>query len=289
MNSATSGTLLDRFVSGLICRGEPIRVTFDSNTLDQMVRPDRFPKDPRRAHFKKINRSLRRGYVRDFFSETILTLEGIQKIDRATVFGRTTILTSVKESKSSTGETITLTVTQPDRKPIHPEVARRVKAALQLGLRGLRIPRNGLIGIEDPHRKFFAEETEPEVALRQKKTFEAGREIEKRDLGVKRVKNIAARDNVSNELWPRSLIRARDVHEEGEVKRAVAEWSDADTISAHIGYGNEYFCTEDRGKTGGTASIFDEQNRKWLSDTYAVQFVTIEALSQKLRWCGRPK
>jgi hypothetical protein len=267
----------------------PLTVTFDSNTLDRVVRPDRFPKDPLRPAFLKINQALKEERVNGFFSETILTLEGIQKADRADVFDSTVIVTRMTEKASVTGEparvSVELTVHQPGRKPIHPEVAMRVKAALQLGLRALKIPRQGAITIEDPHKTFFVQQNKSEMEQRQQKTFEAARQIEGRGVGMSRVKALAAkfaaRDNVT-EPWYRSLVRAKDIHEENDVKRAIAEWSDADTMAAHIGYGIQFFCTEDLGRGAVAASILDSANRFWLTQNYGVRFVTLSELAKKL-------
>jgi len=271
------------------CRREPVRVTFDTNALDRVVRPERYPKDLRQHAFKKIHKALKDGRIKGFFSETVLTLEGIQKIDRADVFDSTKILTDIKEEKAANGESgrvkVVLTALQPARRQLHPEVVKRIRSAIQLGLRGMKIPRNGMIDIEDPSGKFFVQQSETEMAQRQQKTFEAARAIEKRNVGMTKVRQLGAkfgsRDGVS-EPWYRSLVRAKDVHEENQVKRAISEWADGDSIAAHIGYGNEFFCTEDKGRTGGVSSIFDEKNRVWLAETYGVRFVTLPELAEQL-------
>jgi len=56
--------------------------------------------------------------------------------------------------------------------------------------------------------------------------------FEQRGLGIAQARALAEkfrrRDGVmqQQEVWSASLKRARGVHEEGEVKRAIAEWSD---------------------------------------------------------------
>ena len=84
------------------------------------------------------------------------------------------------------------------------------------------------------------------------------------------------------EPWFRSVLRAKDIHEQRQVQRAVAEWADADSIAAHIGYAIDLFCTEDRGKGTGTPSILDEDNRAWLEATYAIKFVTLSELAKMI-------
>lgn len=64
-------------------------VTFDTNTIDKAARPERHPKDPLRSDYDKVNAALKSGYLRGFVSETVITLEGVQRSDRARVFGST--------------------------------------------------------------------------------------------------------------------------------------------------------------------------------------------------------
>jgi hypothetical protein len=72
------------------------------------------------------------------------------------------------------------------------------------------------------------------------------------------------------------------VHEENAVNRAIAEWADADSVAAHVGYGIDLFCTEDVGKSAGAPSVLDQANRTWLQATYGVKFVTISELAGML-------
>ena len=60
-------------------------------------------------------------------------------------------------------------------------------------------------------------------------------------------------------------------------QRACAEWSDEETVIAHITYQNDFLCTNDHGKSAG-ASIFDQTHRTWLTETYGVRFATLQEL-----------
>ena len=126
-----------------------MRVTFDTNTLDDAARPQRFPKDPLQPDYLKVHQAVIDGKIRGFFSETIISLEGIQKNDRSAVFGSTTLNSSEDITVSpDTGDTnvqVTLTVDQPLRKPLHREVAARVRTAHGIGMRLLRAPEPGAL------------------------------------------------------------------------------------------------------------------------------------------------
>ena len=58
----------------------------------------------------------------------------------------------------------------------------------------------------------------------------------------------------------------------------MAEWADGDTIGAQIGYGIEYFCTEDAGRSAGGVSIMDAGNRAWLEQRFGVKFLSLKEL-----------
>ena len=58
-------------------------------------------------------------------------------------------------------------------------------------------------------------------------------------------------------FWFEGLGRASTDAERAEVARAVAEWADADSIAAHIGYGIDLFCTNDYKK--GRWNAFDSR------------------------------
>lgn len=70
----------------------------------------------------------------------------------------------------------------------------------------------------------------------------------------------------------------KDEEEKSEIKAAIAEWADGDSIAAHIGFGNDFFCTEDHAKRARWPAIFDVTNRAWLKAAYGVNFVSMREL-----------
>ncbi len=59
--------------------------------------------------------------------------------------------------------------------------------------------------------------------------------------------------------------------------KACAEWADGELVAAHIAYGNDILCTNDRARGAGS-SIFDAANRSWLASDFGVNFMTVDAL-----------
>ena len=266
-----------------------MRVTFDTNAIDRAVRPERFPKDLRRAEYLTVNNALKDKRIHGFISDTLFSIEGMQKLERAGVFGGTYLKVTeqihVEEADNGlvTKIDIQYHVNQPGRKPLHPEMARRISAAVGIGMRFLSAPRIGAIKIIDSENKLYVSETEQELGDRINLYHEALRAIQARGVGIELCKQLGesfSKRDGKVEPWFKGLDRAQDVHEENAVARAFAEWADADAIAAHIGYGIDYFCTEDAGKSAGAASILDATNSSWLRQVYRVQFITLAELSK---------
>jgi hypothetical protein len=264
-----------------------MRVTFDTNTLEKATRPERSVKDPLHPEYVTVHQAVTDGRIAGFFSETIISLEGIQKTDRSAVLGGTTMSQQEQITEHpATGQTVvttTFTVKAPLRTPLHPEVAARIRAARNLGMRLLRAPRLGGYLIDDPDGTVFA--VEPGEAALEKRLriyHSVLRKLDARAIGFAQIQQLAstfaARANVQ-EPWFQSLHRATDVHEKTSVIRAVAEWADGDSIAAHVGYGLDCFCTGDEGKSSGAPSVFDAANRAWLTATYGTRFATMAQLA----------
>jgi hypothetical protein len=258
---------------------QQFRVTFDTDTIDKATRPERFPKDPDQLKFMKVHEALKNGMVRGFICDTMITLEGIQNKDRATVFGSTTLTTDRK----ATGNAIELTMkaVQPARQPLPDENVRRLRVALAMGVRVLSAPRIANARIEDPDKTIYVQENDAQrLGERLDRFHEVSRAIEDRGFGTSPAKRIAER--LANkagvvEPWYRSLARA-NASDEKEFAKAVREWADSDTVAAHIAFQNDIFCTGDKGKSAGN-SILDDANRAWLTAAYGVKFATIPELA----------
>jgi hypothetical protein len=259
-------------------------VTFDTNALDKVVRPERFPKDPDLPAYEVVHYALRTGAIAGFFSDTAITLEGIQRDHRAEVLGGTRVRPAIRRSaaKSDGAETfeVNLSVWQPARRELHPEQAARFTAALELGFRLLSVPRIAMTRVEDPDGTFYAVTPEDELEARLGRTAEIGAAIDGRGLGFAQAmalgQQLAAREGLT--AWLLGLGKARDVHESRAVARAVAEWADGDSVAAHVAYRNDVFCSADQGKSAGV-SVLSPDARKWLTDAFGVQFLTLAELA----------
>jgi hypothetical protein len=242
----------------------PLRVTFDSNTWQCVVRPDKFAKDPRHSPFLLLNKALRCGRIQGFLVDTMATLEGVPRADR--------------------GKYLASDKPHPGLAPI---LVDRLRDAARLDVCLMHAPR---IGLDIPRELagMYYVQSENEAGQRQNRASPAIRAIEAKGVGkteLERIgRQILQRLNRTGH-WRDALDQPASAQENEKIADAVGEWADEDALAAHYGYGNHYFCTEDLGKSATEAfgqSILDPARRAWLTATYGIQFVTMVELAAKI-------
>lgn len=182
---------------------------------------------------------------------------------------------------------LTYKVEQPGRKPLHPEVVRRVLAAKALGVKVLKaVPRIGAFNITDPTGEFYlSNDDNGQLEQWISMIHNVADELDHRGVGYAQVTMLGSKLATAGNpqaTWFRALDAAKDLHEKRAVQRSFREWADGDSIAAHIAYGIDIFCTEDKGNSNAGKSVLDPDNREWLSNTYKVNFMTIEELANSL-------
>ena len=76
-----------------------LQVTFDSNTLELACQPERHLRDSRQPLMQRVHDALVKGQIQGYYSVTMLTIEGIMRKDRASVFSSTRIATQPETTK----------------------------------------------------------------------------------------------------------------------------------------------------------------------------------------------
>jgi hypothetical protein len=170
-----------------------------------------------------------------------------------------------------------------DRKPLDLEFSAKIQAAKSLDLRALRAPaRIGWVRIRDEDGTFFeADASPPELSTRMDKVNELARVIAGRGIGYAKAVELGCKfADSANASNPEPRFKGLSWASPRQVKLALNEWADGDSVAAHYGYGIDLFCSRDFGKNTSGASILDDNNRKWLSDTYGIRFVTLAELAE---------
>jgi ribosomal protein L30 len=260
-----------------------LSVTFDSNAYRQVVDPDRLRRDASLAELKKINSALKDGRIQGYISETVVTLEGVQNDARGEFFAGVEPRLQPAELQMPDGRRKVGIIVEADNNQhpgLPPAAARWIAAAISLGLKFLRAPR---IGAPRPpellRENNFATDDEP--CRRQERFFEALRAIEDRGVGMAVIRTLGERIKARLGLpgpWYKALDKAQNEQEEEQIKKAVREWADGDTVAAHVGYEIDILCTEDK----ADGSIFSETNRAWLKEKYGIRIMTLRELAAEL-------
>ena len=257
-----------------------MRVTFDSNVYRLVVDPSKDPDHRFHKDLQVIHNAVQRGIVVGLLSETIATLEGVLRRDRADYLSSVVAKDTSTEYELDDGSIRLGFSSGPDHTQ-HPGLPAVfdgwLKDAAAFGMRFMRAPRINMPRPPIPESQYIPR---PDNASLDR-FFELGREIKKRGVGIHAIEEIGKRfsDRIgSGSTWFESLYEYRNKNEWNEIADAVAEWADGDTVAAHYAYANDIFCTEDMAKSAGT-SIFNTTNRTWLKQCYGFSFASIQTLA----------
>jgi hypothetical protein len=265
---------------------KPLTVTFDTNTLASVISPETAQRETG-ASGAAVRAAIEAGRIQGFFSETLVTLEGVEKKDRVDVLGKTRL---VSGSSSGGKYEITLTIGFTHfRNELSTRVFERIRAAVTLGMRGLRAPARfgSYHAREEICPLFMPPGGMPELLRCMDGVNKIATEMARRHVGqavaVELGVHFSQRDHVSEpELWLQGLGRARNKTETEKVAKAISEYADGDSIASHYGFGIEKFCSDDFGKGAAGPSVLDRDHRKWLADEFGLQFVTLSELAERV-------
>ncbi|MFH1049436.1 MAG: hypothetical protein V1779_00740 [bacterium] len=253
-----------------------MKVTFDSNNWFKIAQPERFPKHT--ESLEKIKNAIEIGDIIPYISETIFTLEIIQRKDRKAFFETYKPNINIKDEMTDDGvikisfeighgNKLSLT-----KNPILKELFEKSK---NLGFRIGVLPRiAGLINYDIEEYKYLIED----LTRYQNEVFEVGKKIEDKGAGFSQIKAIGeAYDN----NWVKGLALTPNSETE-RIADAVAEWADGDSVAVSIALGCDYFCTSDIAKKAGSASVLSSVNLKWLHNDYGFNVISPEDLARSL-------
>jgi hypothetical protein len=232
-----------------------MRITFDTNSLMDLFLPKPTQRPELQPAAARVRNALADGTLQGFFCESVLTLEGVMKPDRKEVFG-------LRQA----------------RKPLDPKFGSMIQRAKAFGLRAVRAPK--LLGFgwswaDEDGTLFVPDGSINELIARMDRTNELATAVSRRGFGYARAVTVGrgfadCANPAQPVIWCKGLPHAG----RRRVNRAIAEWSDGNSIAAHYGYGNDLFCTED------TSGLFDDVNRQWLANAYGVRFTTLDSLAE---------
>lgn len=250
-----------------------LRITFDSNVWRNVVSPYDFPKDPIRDIYFELNKYCKSGKIVGCLSESIFNLEGIVLRDRKQIIGNDRgkiqrLAPQLKDGLVASGFSFGPDLETHPGSPYY--FKKHLSAARLANFKVLYCPRLGgiknrdllesdYLGFSENISKIFSD-----VVM----------EIESWGCGQAQIRDIGYSYSKS---WLDGLKLAPQ-SEWKRIAKAVAEWADADSVAAHIAYGNNFFCTYDKGKSAGANSVFSEKNIDRLICKYGFFIKTPEEL-----------
>jgi hypothetical protein len=259
-----------------------IKVTFDSNVWRIVSSPHQFPNEPSISCFQKIHEAVKASKVSAYIAEVAFTLEALKKDDRQSFMKsyEAKIDCAIDETPRQDGM-IGLSFSIGPNIKAHPgnspHLYKHLNDALNIGFKLIRCSRVGGITNPDIDQSFFVQQSEDEILERMQLCSECAEEIERIGGGISHAKQIGHRYSTGNASWHIGIKNAPST-ETKNIAKALAEWADGDAIAAHVGYKNDYFCTKDIGKSGGTSSILSLQNRATLESKFGVKFKSPQEL-----------
>ncbi len=277
-----------------------MRVTFDTNVWNRMVFPEKHTVGPNYRALVEIKNAVRDGRIRGFISEAFATIEAIKRENRPKYHVRNTPKIKVKEESVGKG-LIHLTIEIQANHDAHPgigeEFQNELKEALAIGIKLLSSP---YIAVSVPNDlrnrpEIYAEEVFA-TADYNERFGGVIKAIVDRGVGngvlVALVNEYAARLDAPRpaSLHDHALIygvyelahRDGNKKEMRRIENAYGESADGDLVAAHIAYGNDHLCTDDRAKSASSPSIFNVENRAWLKSKYGAEIVNSRQLADRL-------
>jgi hypothetical protein len=269
-----------------------LRVTFDTSVLDHVIKPEQ-----QSAGAGEIVRAaLGEGRIKGFISEAVVALDVFGRDKKVEMVGRGQMLS---QSRATGPQKIEISIgPQWTRPELHPKSAERIQGAFAIGIKMLIGPRRFLDLLPGPEfRDHYEEYPSPdEFLVCSAKTNEVDRELGCRGLGRARAialgLKLSKQAGANGEWWVVGLGRAISKLDDAgrkfarkKVHEAINEWADGDAIAAHVGHGNDLFCTHDLAGNSGYQSVLHPHNRAWLQKQYGVQFVTLSELAARVPGC----
>jgi len=267
-------------------------VTFDSNVWECIVDPEKRDAHADANALNRIRSAIESGVVRPFISDVVVTLEGVRRRDRASVFRdieiSSTSTHSVAPPSPDGPATVSRTITRRtsfDHFPsAHEKLSRSLHEAVTLGFKMIRVPPIGWMRLEEAwYKPTPADEGQLSDLLHR--TNVAAVSFEEQGCGVAWVTELGEEAlRIHPELTQRGIQSPFLAFAYGDnqaaIPDAVAEWADGDALAAHYGHGHDVFCSLDRGRQAGSRSILQGSRRTWLMREFGIKVSSPIELSE---------
>jgi hypothetical protein len=254
-----------------------VLVTLDSNVWEKMICPnyEEFQSDPKVSIYKKLNKYISLHNVQFVLSSTVFSLESIRKGERQSFFSNYTpdirIIDDWNEKTHEMHLEISIGPNDSSFPVLNEYLLQRGEIAFKSGFKLIQVPRVGM-----PIPPFAKPNILPLSNEQNEKISVVCQLIEEQlSSGYFWIQKIFEKYNLQDSF---NSIRNLPECEEKSIAKATAEWADGDSIAAHIGYGGDYFCTNDQGGQAGINSVMHHDNIAILASHFGLKVVSPEQL-----------
>lgn len=247
-----------------------VSVMFDSNIYRKVL-------ESNGEHFSIIHEAIKTGKIKGFLSEVIFQIEAIKKADRNKFFDGSKASSFCSEETDENGNIRINTCISRNYNDF-PQGSNKVPEYLtEADSLGIKIVRNSRIGFPKsivPENMFLKINDEKDFHRKNNKRGDVCNEIENMGCGISHIRKLSPKGTPLCKILE-SAVKKQD---ENVVAKAFAEWADGDAIASCIGYGIDYFCTEDNGKAAGTYSVCAPANKTHLESLFPIKFISVQGL-----------
>ena len=240
-----------------------MNITFDTNVWEPIIKEEKH-------HLVEIRNKIRDGKIQAYICEITLSLEAIQRKERAEFFGNYESSITVKDLLPENGKFRMQFCIAPntDLHPgIHEKQSDKLLKARDLGFQVLRMTTNAeTVRTKEIPDDMYVQHDDIEKFLRYAELLKNCNNFIV-ELGCGR----AAYDQFNQVGLGGQMIPAE---QRRNFSKAIAEWVDGEALSAHYAAGNDFFCTDDKAGNSGTGSIFHNQNRAQLEKEFGIKIIS---------------
>ena len=260
-----------------------MKVTFDTNVWKRLVRGEQGSRPKWLVYVSYIRDKIVSGVIQPYICEIAISLESIKK-EKRLPFWRTYEPKIKNKELPNDGATIRSKFTLGPNNEAHPglppELKKDLNLANRLGFKVLRMTNLGTVrSNEIPSEMLINFENIENFWCYAEKLAECSEFIRALGFGASEYLKLKNEFGIESDL-PFIILKKVEASQKEIFIKAVAEWVDGDSLSAHFAYGNDVFCTEDKGKGAGGRSVFHRSNIIKVKEKFGLNILSVEELSK---------